>query len=240
MALPNFEKIYKDIEKTDYFNGSTTSINDLNTDGRWRGYIPQNSDDANYLGWYGHTLVETFVQANTNPCIQRLTSYSDGRQKIRIHSNNEFSYNDVLYYTGQERNILTAIMTNDYTINTANTLLELPIDKLASKVGTKLSLSNNGIKIGAGINHIKVSGQVYWGTVNGKSGSINLLKNNVSTRFVDNNMTYNRNNIHQNIFSGVVAVVENDVIKLGVNLDTAGISIRNANTGTFLTVEVVD
>lgn len=177
------------------------------------------------------------IARNTNDILQRWTECNRNtvwqRQKGGETWNNWFKL-------GEEKNILTANLTDDYTINTANTLLELPINKLYVKVGTKLSLSNNGIKIGTGVNHIKISGQVYWRNADGQSGSINILKNNISSRFVDSNAVFTRTKLHQNIFSGIVEVETNDIIKLGVNISATGVTVLKDATGTFLTVEVVD
>ena len=89
--------------QTQYANGQNVSINDLNTTGKWRIYIPANSNDANYLGWYGNTLVETFVQSSNNGCMQRLTQMSGiGRVcLIRYCDTDSFSYSDTLYSEGQ-------------------------------------------------------------------------------------------------------------------------------------------
>lgn len=141
---------------------------------------------------------------------------------------------------GQEKNILTAGLTSNYTVQTAGTLEVLPINKQFTKIGSKLTVTTNGIKIGADINHIKISGQVYWYTgTNGANVSINLMKNG-STRFIDNNMKNIGTYIHQNIFSGIIAVSQNDVINLAINSSVASAVISNYNTGTYLTVEVVD
>ena len=90
-------KINNELIGTDYFNGTNTSINSLNVNGKWHGYISDGGNDANYLGWYGNAIVETFVQSNSNPCIQRITQMSTGKQFIRYCATNSFSYGDSLF-----------------------------------------------------------------------------------------------------------------------------------------------
>lgn len=88
---------------TQYANGSSVSINSLNTNGCWRIYINTGTADANYLGFYGNIIVETFVQSSNNPCIQRITKMLDGTQYLRYCATNSFSYSDPLYMLTQNQ-----------------------------------------------------------------------------------------------------------------------------------------
>lgn len=120
--LNKLENQLETLSQTGYFNGQTTSINDLNTDGKWRGYIPPDSDDANYLGYYGNVIVETFVQSSTAHCIQRITRTYDCKTSIRSSSTNNFSYNDTLL-TGLEPDVLlntNATSTGTLSANISN------------------------------------------------------------------------------------------------------------------------
>lgn len=109
---------------TRYFNGATTSINALNETGKWRGFISNGSDDANYLGWAGNVVVETFVQSADTPCMQRITRVADGKIIIRNASTSNFSYNDPLttIYTKTETdNILVNYKLNgDFAVLTGS------------------------------------------------------------------------------------------------------------------------
>lgn len=82
---------------TGYLNGSTTSINTLNTSGKWRVHIPAGSEDATYLGFYGGVIVETFVQIAGMPSIQRITQMGTGTTVIRYCTTNAFSYSNALH-----------------------------------------------------------------------------------------------------------------------------------------------
>lgn len=85
---------------TQYFNGTEVSINDLTSNGTWRGYVQNGSNDHKYLGWYGNTIVEVFNQSDANMCMQRLTKMNTGECKIRTRTNNQFSYEDSIYPIG--------------------------------------------------------------------------------------------------------------------------------------------
>lgn len=78
---------------TGYANGQTTSINDLKEDRNWRIYIQQNSNDHEYLGWYGFAQVETFrVDNSENRLYQRITSYYTGLTQVRYVDSDVFTY----------------------------------------------------------------------------------------------------------------------------------------------------
>ena len=81
---------------TNYADGNSVNINSLKTDGKWRIYIHPNSDDHNYLGWNGNAIVETFVQASDQGCMQRITQMGTGNTYVRYCTTNDFSYNDAL------------------------------------------------------------------------------------------------------------------------------------------------
>lgn len=56
-----------------------------------------------------------------------------------------------------EKNILTAYLTSDFTIANTNTVYDLSTMAVSESVGSKLSLVNNKIVIGAGVSKVKVS-----------------------------------------------------------------------------------
>ena len=60
--------------------------------------------------------------------------------------------NDI--YPKSAKNIITASLTNNTSVTSNN---RIPIDKVDAIVGNKLTLNNNKIVIGSGINYVKVS-----------------------------------------------------------------------------------
>ncbi len=95
-----------------YMSGTTTSINDLLTDGSWRIYISNGSDDANYLGWYGHATVENIVCGNY--IFQRITKVGTGKEYWRYNvSEIALSYDLELFSPTNELFGKTAIFFGD-------------------------------------------------------------------------------------------------------------------------------
>lgn len=57
----------------------------------------------------------------------------------------------------EEKNMLTAKMMSDYTIQTTDTAEDIEAFSLYNSIGNKLIIDNGCIKIGAGVNKVKVS-----------------------------------------------------------------------------------
>lgn len=140
------------------------------------------------------------------------------------------------------QNFMVAYMTNDYYVEETKVSEILPLDKVESSNGDKLTLLSHAIKIGSGVKHIRISGNVYFytGTVSGiKTGSIFKNDREVINTIISVSGNTAGGYQHMPIASKVISVSEGDLIKLLVQ-GTEGDRIRNYPQGTFLCVEVVD
>ena len=63
-----------------------------------------------------------------------------------------------------QKNIMTAGLTDDYTTTNLSDLETLKINKVFCSCGDKLTITEEGIKIGDGVSKVKVSGQIYFYT----------------------------------------------------------------------------
>ena len=102
----------------------------------------------------------------------------------------------------------------------------------------KLTLSNNGIKIGAGISKILVSGNVFLQSSSNTSYLWTSIRKNTTeiSIAIDNYNTYFASTSHS---PKLVDVKEGDIIYLW-KIDDAGGTLRGANKNTYLTVEVIE
>lgn len=102
----------------------------------------------------------------------------------------------------------------------------------------KLTLSNNGIKIGAGISKILVSGNVFLQSSSNTSYLRTSIRKNTTeiSIAIDNYNTYFASTSHS---PKLVDVQEGDIIYLW-KIDDAGGTLRGANKNTYLTVEVIE
>lgn len=144
-----------------------------------------------------------------------------------------------------KKNILKACLTNDNTMLTSEenySVKEIPLSEVL-KIGKKLSFSNNGIVIGEGVHHVKISAKVIATnpTINSLCG-IRITKNSqeLTSYFQSTvaNWTFNTFMCTKETFE----VQEGDVIKLAYYFNAVGqkITLRKYVESTFLEVEVVD
>lgn len=106
--------------------------------------------------------------------------------------------------------------------------------------GDKLTFETNGIKIGAGINHINVKGIVTFihSESDGRTVYLYIRKNgNISSTQIMYMQTTQPYSI--TIFKDYIEVKEGDLIQLYVAMDNANFKTAG-NTDNQLTVEVVD
>lgn len=138
-----------------------------------------------------------------------------------------------------ELNYCWASMSSDYTIKTIKAVEQLPINSQVRSNGNKLSVTSDGIKIGAGVNNVLISGQIYWYTnCSGSEGVLYIYKNNQL-------MTANSHRItddyeHQASATITIPVAEGDIINLRVINNHKTALIKNYPTGTFLIVTVLN
>lgn len=144
--------------------------------------------------------------------------------------------------------LLTTNMTiysnteQSYSHTGGNIYLQEPLRFQHSKGNPrdKLMFENNGIKIGAGINHINVKGIVTFkhSESDGRSVFLYIRKNGsiITTQIMHMPTTQSYT---MSIFIDYIAVQEGDLIQLYVAMDNANFK-TDGNTDTQLTVQVVD
>lgn len=142
-------------------------------------------------------------------------------------------------YGSNKGNFLIGIMANDFTFQTLNTTETMPIDTIYSSNGNSLTISNNGIKIGAGVHHVLVSAQIYAYTNVANNEFITYIyQNNGNT--LTNNTWLLDNYEHIQMPSYPLEVAENDIIYLKARSQHTLGTVKNYASGTFLSVVVLD
>ena len=113
-----------------------------------------------------------------------------------------------------EKNIITAGLSSDYTTPTANTILQITGWTSLDTIGNKLSLSNNKIVIGSGISKVKVSYAVEARSAG--SGSINIYLRHNDTLISQEVETFTAANQNGELMyiPRLIDVQENDTIDL--------------------------
>lgn len=145
--------------------------------------------------------------------------------------NNNFNELD----TKTNPQIITAELTSNFTKTIAD------YEKLtlasAGSAGTKLTISNGGIKIGSGVSKIKVSAKASFNSV-ASSGLkwLTIFNNNSAIIPNPNNLTA-RGMIYST--TTIVSVQENDIIYMYVN-GVIGDVVRGGSGYTNMTVEVIE
>lgn len=230
------------LNKTITVTEAGTNLNDYKNDGIYffadSASLPSNRP-ANIYGWVEVISSNGF---NVKQFWHRSASI-DGSAEfetfVRLYNKNADTWSNWEKFKIGNVNIIKATMSNDYTIQTANTNETLPIDTAYYQLGNKLSVTSNGIKIGKGVSVIKASGQIYYYTnVSGSESVSSIVKN--TTQLANHNHKLTDNYEHITLPECYVNVSENDMIYLRTNLSAAGGLIKNYVQGTFLNVEVIE
>ena len=142
-------------------------------------------------------------------------------------------------YDANEKNIITAGITNNVTISTGGSN-NINLNRTIASVGSKLTLSNGKIVIGAGVNHILISGQwnMYIQTGNGDAKNFYVQKN--SSNIITGLNTIVRTvavNATRGIGNLLIGVEPGDTISYQVY---GGVNDSVTAAGNYLTVEVID
>lgn len=133
------------------------------------------------------------------------------------------------------KNIMTLTLSTNATISATQTNKQkIEFDEIYAKTGGKLTLQNNGIRIGKGVSLIMVGASLRWGYSEPTTKNCSLYKNDEMLDEIS------KQQITANTVSHVpkvVPVAEGDIIYLygGSFINPTGV-IR---IGTFLTVEVI-
>jgi len=148
--------------------------------------------------------------------------------------------------SGGSKNIITMQLTGSQSFGNAYTKLNL---SARTTIGTKLSVSSNQVKIGAGINHIKVSGTFGYNYASAGLRYLRITKNynanNLDGTTIAMQIKY-ENSTNKNgtlaITDVVIPVSEGDLIGMYV-YGLSGDSVRYTVNGmiqTNMTIEVID
>lgn len=138
-------------------------------------------------------------------------------------------------------NILKASLHSNFSITSSGNK-KLTMADIDFQQGSALSISSGGIKIGAGITKVKVSGSAYFGggTSAGDSLRATIFKNDTNTTIAFNFARAGTSGTYEvrGIVPVPIAVQENDILYLYVNNATAGRgTIAAGDTSTYLIVE---
>ncbi len=147
-------------------------------------------------------------------------------------------------YIGESGYKLKDIITHEYCVATttyAQTISSnyfVNLNQFDRKKGN-FTLSNGGIKIGAGIHHIRVSGAVF---IDGWPASsyylwTRIFKNNTCVSSMINGGTSSY--LTGSVPNTIIEVQENDVIKIMADCGGGG-SIRAYGDNTWLCIEKID
>lgn len=147
--------------------------------------------------------------------------------------------NGATYINGEnvtKRKAATIYLSNEVS-NISETTI--PFNAIISNTD-KLTLSNNGIRIGAGVSYVLVSGNVFLAATSNNSylwTKTQKVSSNSTWDIgvaIDNYNTYFASTSHS---PHIIDVVEGDIIKI-FKIDTSNGTIR-ANANTYLTVEII-
>jgi len=144
------------------------------------------------------------------------------------------------------KNLITMQLTGSQSFGNAYTKLNL---SARTTIGTKLSVSSNQVKIGAGINHIKVSGTFGYNYTSAGMRYLRITKNwnasSIDATTIALQQKYENNTNHVGtiaITDVVIPVSEGDLIGMYV-YGLSGDSVRYTVNGmiqTNMTIEVID
>lgn len=138
-----------------------------------------------------------------------------------------------------DKNIITAGITSNVTISTAGAN-NINLNRTIASVGSKLTLSNGKIVIGAGVNHVFISGQGSMNLVTGNGDAKNFIIQKNGVDIIANLNTIIRQynlNMTRGLGGFLMTVQEGDVISYKVH---AGVGDLIPYTRNYITVEVID
>lgn len=136
-------------------------------------------------------------------------------------------------------NAIKLSLGTDYVIAANQTYEVLSLTNTDAQSGSALIKENGKVKIGAGVHHILVSGEVYWYNIGNNIVNKNseIYKNET---IITNNDVYGAANyLHGTLPAALVAVQQNDIISLRVSGEEGDV-IKAYNSGTYLNVVVLD
>ena len=161
-------------------------------------------------------------------------------KKLKLGSGLENLINEKI-----NKNIITALNSSDGDEVTAYGMTYLTFDK-STLVGSKLSLINGKVKIGAGVSKIMVSGLIRYNSKNNSSSNnyelgAYIFNNDSSAVGCRLTVPASGENISDTIVltPRIITAKENDLISL-IFYSTTGAITRKYLSESYLTVEVVE
>lgn len=155
-----------------------------------------------------------------------------------VHNKNKL--NEVLNKLLENNSMTIGLNTNtNFTINAAWNYQTIPLDKIRTQIGTRLTFVNNGIKIGAGVKRVRVSGNGMMCGIIGQQ--ILLLTHNnttISTGYAHPPGTGNWSVISLSPIT--IDVKEGDMIYLKYGAGTTGTLKIAGGMYSYLTVDGVE
>lgn len=124
----------------------------------------------------------------------------------------------------------------DYTISTAKAWATLPLTEKDGGIGSSLTISGNGVKIGKGVKAVRVSCSVYFYTGSTAEKNVRILLGTTAKaiKTTPNVAVYTSVTLDQ-----IIEVTENQIIYLQVYAAAATQVVKDYNNETYLTVEVI-
>lgn len=154
-------------------------------------------------------------------------------------TSDEYSYTCSYVNEINSKHIITAYYTSDKALNSE---YKTPNFDSADVIGTKLTLSNGKIKIGAGVSKVKVSFTVFYNNIGDTAYAwAQLTKNNTNVVGV---ITASPKAFMTGTCSErIISVNENDLLSIKYNnpdYSTGNLQVRGGGDNTYITVEVVE
>ena len=132
-----------------------------------------------------------------------------------------------------KREIATAVLSQEVTMTTGT----IPLDLIENTTTNRLTLSNNGIRIGSGVHNVLVSANVFANAQNETGYTWTYIKrnNSVASIALVNNRGFFASTAHT---PRLLDVQEGDIITIYKQDDSQSLIRTYANT--YLTVEIID
>lgn len=167
---------------------------------------------------------------------------------VDANGNNYLNVNGEIYINNEnalQRHIITIGKNNDQNVPAGQSPIIVQMNLQRNKIGSKLTFTNNSVKIGAGVNYVLVSGLCWveahdgykWITIRKKEGS---TYTNISSAITPKNTLENWDSV--SLPPALIQVKENDEISMWVVITgtAAGrVAAQTYPNSTYLTVEVV-
>ena len=187
-----------------------------------------------FYGDYAGTIPDVQIEQGDTA-----TTYEEYVEK-EIYVKNDNGVFERFYKEPTTKNAITVYKNGMQTMTASG---EIQFDTINTRLGTQLSLENNKIIIGDGIDKIKVSAQLWYYVGTGTRQWFSIKKNGVTINQTIINVSSNYYTTAQ-LMPTIISVSKGDMINLELaNFSNGEININNGATSyysqTFLTIEEV-